>query len=169
MAPNTLVSARILELRPAQLRTLESVKTEIEKRLLAEETARMAQKEGEAKLASLNKGEAIALAWGQPQTVVRQPMRGLAAEAQRVIFKAPAGKLPAYAGMQLPNGTYMLYRISQVKTGTAKGETDPRPKALRAQLAQLYGAEDFNAFLAALRQRYKVKIDKSALAKGANE
>ncbi|PKO89946.1 MAG: peptidylprolyl isomerase, partial [Betaproteobacteria bacterium HGW-Betaproteobacteria-12] len=78
VAPNTLVSARILELRPAQLRTLESVKTEIEKRLLAEETARMAQKEGEAKLASLNKGEAIALAWGQPQTVVRQPMRGLA-------------------------------------------------------------------------------------------
>ncbi len=169
VAPNTLVSARVLELRPAQLRTLESVKAEIEKRLLAEEAARLAQKEGEAKLESLNKGETIALAWGQPQTVVRQPMRGLVPQAQRAIFRAPAGKLPAYAGVPLPNGTYMLYRISQVKAGAATNEADPRPKALRAQLAQLYGAEDFNAYLAALRQRYGVKIDQSALAKGANE
>ena len=169
VAPNTLVSARVLELRPAQLRTLESVKTEIEKRLLAEETARMAHKDGESKLARLNKGEELALAWGQPQTVVRQPMRGLTPEAQRAIFKATTDKLPAYAGMQLQSGAYMLYRISQVKTGVAKGETDPRPKALRAQLAQLYGAEDFNGYLAALRQRYGVKIDRSALAKGANE
>ena len=169
VAPNTLVSARVLELRPAQLRTLESVKTEIEKRLLAEETARMAHKDGESKLARLNKGEELALAWGQPQTVVRQPMRGLTPEAQRAIFKATTDKLPAYTGMQLQSGAYMLYRISQVKTGVAKGETDPRPKALRAQLAQLYGAEDFNGYLAALRQRYGVKIDRSALAKGANE
>ena len=169
VAPNTLVSARVLELRPAQLRTLESVKTEIEKRLLAEETARMAHKDGESKLARLNKGEELALAWGQPQTVVRQPMRGLTPEAQRAIFKATTDKLPAYAGMQLQSGAYMLYRISQVKTGVAKGETDPRPKALRAQLAQLYGAEDFNGYLAALRQRYGVKIDRAALAKGANE
>ena len=169
VAPNTLVSARVLELRPAQLRTLESVKAEIEKRLLAEETARMAHKDGESKLARLNKGEELALAWGQPQTVVRQPMRGLTPEAQRAIFKATTDKLPAYAGMQLQSGAYMLYRISQVKTGVAKGETDPRPKALRAQLAQLYGAEDFNGYLAALRQRYGVKIDRSALAKGANE
>ncbi|MBK6631251.1 MAG: SurA N-terminal domain-containing protein [Betaproteobacteria bacterium] len=169
VAPNTLVSARVLELRPAQLRTLESVKTEIEKRLLAEETARMAHKDGESKLARLNKGEELALAWGQPQTVVRQPMRGLTPEAQRAIFKATTDKLPAYTGMQLQSGAYMLYRISQVKTGVAKGETDPRPKALRAQLAQLYGAEDFNGYLAALRQRYGVKIDRAALAKGANE
>ncbi len=169
VAPNTLVSARVLELRPAQLRTLESVKAEIEKRLLAEETARMAHKDGESKLARLNKGEELALAWGQPQTVVRQPMRGLTPEAQRAIFKATTDKLPAYTGMQLQSGAYMLYRISQVKTGVAKGETDPRPKALRAQLAQLYGAEDFNGYLAALRQRYGVKIDRAALAKGANE
>ena len=129
----------------------------------------MAHKDGESKLARLNKGEELALAWGQPQTVVRQPMRGLTPEAQRAIFKATTDKLPAYAGMQLQSGAYMLYRISQVKTGVAKGETDPRPKALRAQLAQLYGAEDFNGYLAALRQRYGVKIDRAALAKGANE
>jgi peptidyl-prolyl cis-trans isomerase D len=96
-------------------------------------------------------------------------MRGLAPEAQRALFKAPADKLPAYVGMQLPNSVYMLYRISQVSAGVAKGDTDPRAKAQRAQLLQLSGAEDFNDYLAALRQRYGVKIDRAALAKGVNE
>lgn len=169
VSPSTLVAARVLEQRPAQLRTLESVKAEIEKKLLEEETARLALKEGEDKLSRLTNGESLALAWSQPQAVVRQPMRGLAPEAQRAIFKAPAGKLPAYAGTQLPNGAYMLYRISQVKPGAAKGDADPRPKAQRAQLAQLSGAEDFNGYLSALRQRYGVKIDKAALVKSISE
>ncbi|CAG0969822.1 Peptidyl-prolyl cis-trans isomerase D [Rhodocyclaceae bacterium] len=169
VAPNTLVAARVVEVRPAELRPLEAVKAEIEKNLAADESARLAQKEGEAKLARLNMGEAVAISWTQPQTVVRQPMRGLAAEAQRVIFKAPADKLPAYAGTQLPNGAYVLYRISQVNSGAARNAADPRAKAQRGQLAQLAGAEDFNAYLAALRQRYGVKIDKAALAKGDDQ
>jgi len=169
VAPNTLVAARVLELRPAQLRALESVKSEIAQKLQTEEAARLAQKEGAEELVRLNKGEAVALAWGPPQTVVRQPMRGLTPEAQRAIFKASADKLPAYVGMQLPNGAYMLYRISQVSAGAAKGDADPRPKAQRTQLVQLSGAEDFNDYLAALRQHYGVKIDRAVLAKGANE
>lgn len=169
VAPNTLVAARVLESRPAELRSLESVKGEIEKKLMAEETARLAQKDGEAKLAQLSKGESIALSWSPPQAIVRQPMRGLAPQAQRAIFRAPADKLPAYAGTALPNGAYVLYRISQVSSGAAKGEGDPRVKAQRAQLAQLSGTEDFNAYLSALRVRYGVKIDQAALARGDGE
>lgn len=169
VAPNTLVAARVLELRPAELRTLDAVKAEIEKKLLADETARLALKEGEAKLARLGKGEAVALAWSPPQTVVRQPMRGLSPEAQRAIFKASVDKLPAYAGTQLPNGAYVLYRIAQVQSGAARGESDPRVAAQRAQLAQLSGVEDFNAYLAALRERYGVKIDKAALEKAESD
>jgi len=166
VSPNTLVAARVLESRPAELRTMESVKAEIEKKLVAKEAARLAQKDGEAKLAGLSKGEPIALSWSPPQSIVRQPMRGLAPQAQRAIFKATADKLPAYAGAALPNGEYVLYRISQVSSGAAKGAGDPRVKAQRAQLAQLSGTEDFNAYLSALRERYGVKINQAALAKG---
>lgn len=169
VAPNVLVAARVSELRPAQLRPLDSVRLEIEKKLLLEETSRMALRDGETKLAQLAKGEAAALSWGQPQVVVRQPMRGLAPEAQRAIFKVPAEKLPAYTGIQLPNGVYMLYRITQVRAGVAKGEADPRAKALRAQLIQFIGAEDFKDFQSALRQRYGVKFDKAAVTRGINE
>ena len=169
VAPNTLVAARVSEVRPAELRSLESVKAEIEKKLVAEETARLAQKDGEAKLARLLKGDTLALAWSPQQAVVRQPMRGLAPEIQRAIFKAPPDKLPAYVGLPLPNGVYALYRISQVTSGAAKSGDDPRVKMQRAQLAQLGGAEDFNAYLAALRARYGVKIDQAALAKSGEE
>ena len=169
VAPNTLVAARVAEVRPAQLRPFEAVRAEIEKRLLAEEAARLALKEGEASLARLQRGEDIALSWSPPRTVLRQPMRGLPAEAQRAIFRAPAGKLPAYAGTQLPDGAFVIYRITAVRSGAARGRDDPQPQVLRAQLAQLAGAEDFNAYTAALRERYGVRIDRAALAKGENE
>lgn len=169
VAPNTLVAARVMEVRPAELRSFEAVKGDIERKLVAGETARLAQKDGEEKLARLQRGEAVALAWGQPQTVTRSPMRGLSPEAQRVIFAAPAGKLPAYAGIGLPNGAYVMYRISQVRPGAGKGGDDQRAQMQRAQLAQLSGTEDFNAYLAALRERYGVKINKAALAKGDGE
>lgn len=169
VAPNTLVAARVMEIRPAELRSFEAVKGDIERKLTAEETASLAQKDGEEKLTRLQRGEAVALAWGQPQTVTRSPMRGLSPEAQRVIFAAPAGKLPAYAGIGLPNGAYVVYRISQVRSGAGKSRDDQRAKMQRAKLAQLSGAEDFNAYLAALQQRYGVKINKAALAKGDGE
>ncbi len=169
VAPNTLVAARVMEVRPAELRSLESSKAEIEKKLVAEEAARLARKDGEEKLARLNKGEAVTLVWSHPQTVTRQPMRGLMPEVQRAIFTAPVGKLPACTGIAMPNGAYAIYQITQVRSGAAKGGDDTRAKLQRVQLAQLSGAEDFNAYLAALRQRYGVKINKAALAKGESE
>lgn len=162
VAPNTLVAARVREHKPAELRPLDAVKADIEKRLAAAEAAKLARQEGEAKLALLAKGESAGLNWSAPQTVVRQAMRGLPAEGQKAIFKAPADKLPTYTGVQLPGGAYALYRITKVKPGTTD-ENDPRAKAQRAQLAQLAGTEDFNAYLAALKERYPVQINRAAL------
>jgi len=162
VAPNVLVAARVLEHKPAALRPLESVRAEIEKDLVAEEAARLAQRDGEGKLARLRNGENISLNWSAAQMVPRQAMRGLVPEAQKAIFAAPSATLPAYAGVQTSAGAYMLLRISQVKPGVAAA-ADPRVKAQYAQLARLSGNEDFNAYLAALRVRYPVKVNKAVL------
>lgn len=162
VAPNTLVAARVLEHKPAELRPLDAVKADIEKKLAAEEAAKLAQKEGESKLAMLVKGENAGVAWSPPQVVLRQGMRGLPPEGLKAIFKAPSDKLPSYAGVQLPGGAYVIYRVTQIRPGAVK-EDDPRAKAQRAQLAQLSGSEDFNAYLAALKARYPVEINKAAL------
>lgn len=162
VSANTLVAARVLEHKPAELRPLESVKGEIEKQLLAEGAARLAQQDGEAKLARLLKGEDAVLSWGKPQLVARQGMRGLPPEGVRAIFAAPASRLPAYAGTQIPGGPYVLFRISQVRPGVAAAD-DPKVKAQLAQLSQLSGNEDFNAYMAALRERFPVKVNKTLL------
>ncbi|HMM55047.1 MAG TPA: SurA N-terminal domain-containing protein [Candidatus Desulfobacillus sp.] len=168
VAPNTLVAARVIEVRRAELRPFDAVKEAIGKRLEAEEAAGLARKEGEDKLARLRRGEQLPLAWSPAQAVSRQPMKNLSVESQQAIFKAATDKLPAYAGVQLPNGAYALYRISEVRPGTAGSGAAERTQALRGQLLQLAGAEDINGFLALLRQREGVKVDSAALAKGDN-
>jgi len=163
VAPNTLVAARVIEQKPAELRAFESLKSDIEKMLTAEEATKLAQKDGEAKLAQLMKGEAVAgLTWGAAQTLTRQGSPSMSPEGLKAVFKAPSAKLPAYVGVQLPKGAYALYRVSQVKAGVAN-ENDPRVKGLRPQLVKFSGGEDFNAYLAALRERFKVTINTAAL------
>ena len=161
----TLVAARVADIKPAVLRTFESVKAEIEKMLIAEETARLAYKEGEEKLARLNAGDPVTLAWGPAQPIGRQPMRGLSPDVQRAVFQAHTGKLPAYTGVRLPGGVYGLYRISEVRSSA----DEARRKLERAMLTQLAGTEDFNAYLSVLQERYGVKVNKAALAKGEGQ
>jgi len=165
VAPSTLVAARVRDIRPAELRQLDVVKAEIEKKLIADAAAELARKDGEAKLARLVKGESAAMTWAPQQTVLRQPMRGLDPDAQRIIFKASIEKLPTYVGHQSPNGTYVIYRIAQARTGTAKGENDPQARMQRMVLQQLTGAEDFNTYLSAKKERYGVKVDLASLNK----
>jgi peptidyl-prolyl cis-trans isomerase D len=61
-----LVAARVLESKPAALRPFDEVRADIEKMLVQEEAAVLAEKDGEKKLAQLVKGDAVPLEWGLP-------------------------------------------------------------------------------------------------------
>ena len=162
VAPNTLIAARVLEHKAASQLPFDTVKTEIEKRLVREEAAKLAQKEGEARLARLAKGEAVEASWGAARSISRAEGGGVSADALRAIFKADTAKLPAYAGVALPDGSYVLYRIAQVKP-YAGGADDARAKKLRQDYARIIAEEEFSAWLASLRQKFPVEINKSAL------
>lgn len=159
---NVLVSARVVEHKPAALRPLEEVKREIETRLAAEEAAKLARQEGEAKLARLRKGEAADLAWSAPRKITRGGAPNLPPEAVRSIFQAPADKLPAYVSSPVPGGGYGLYKVTAVNRPAIK-EDDPRLRAVRTQLSRLLADEDFNAYVAALRARRGVEVNSAAL------
>ena len=158
--PGVLVAARVLEHRPATLQALDVVKELIRKRLLIEEAAKLAQKEGEEHLARLSKGEDIKLAWSTVRTVLRAAPTGLAPDAARAVFKADVSKLPAYAGSVLPDGSYALYRVQAVKEAA---DNDPRGASLNQQYARLVAEEEFTAWLEVLRQRFPVKVNSKAL------
>ncbi len=163
VAPNTLVAARVLEYKPTAQLPFETVKPEIEKRLMREEAAKLAIKEGESRLARLGKGETLDLSWGAARSISRSNAPGFAPDALRAIFAADASKLPTYAGMTLPEGGYALYRIAQVKPYVASGEETPLVKKVRQQYARLVAEEELSAWLAALRLQYPVEINKAML------
>jgi peptidyl-prolyl cis-trans isomerase D len=161
VAPNTLVSARIAEFRPAALQPFDKVRPAIETLLKRQEAQVLARTEGEARLAALKKGEDVAIAWGAARSVSRLDARALPAPAIPVVFRMDAGKLPSYAGVELPGSGYVLYKLAKVDAGEA---LDPaRRQGLLGQLSQFESQEVLQAYLAALRARYKVEINKAAL------
>lgn len=163
VAPNTLVSARILEFKPAALPPLESVRADIEKRLLHDEAAKMARSAGESGLAKLGKGEKEDLSWSPVRSISRLGAPGLSPDALRAVFRADVGRLPAYVGVASPDGGYAFYRISQVKPFVAGKAEDGRAKTLRQQYERVIADEEFSAWIAALRLRYPVEINKESL------
>ena len=64
--------------------------------------------------------------------------------------------------VRVPGG-YALYRITQVKPYVAGSEDAPRAKALREQYGRVVAEEELTDWLATLRQRYAVEVNKTAL------
>jgi peptidyl-prolyl cis-trans isomerase D len=162
VAPGTLVSARVLEHKPATLQSLEAVKGDIEKRLTREEALKLAVKDGEEKLARLAKGEAVDLKWSPARSVSRNAAPGIPPDALRAVFKADTEKLPAHAGFASPGNGYALYRISSVKAG-GTGKDDPMSRALAQQYARFVAEEEFAAWMSTLKEKYPVEVNKSVL------
>ncbi len=161
VAQNVLVSARVVEHQPASVRPFDSVRGDIEKMLRAREAAVAARTHGEATLAKLRGGEDN-VKWALVKSVSRLQGRQVPAAAMQAIFRTDATQLPAYAGVELPNnGGYALYKIIAVKP-LDKIDPDKR-RALQADYTAIVAQEDFAAYLAGLRKRYKVEVNTGAL------
>ena len=160
IAQNTLVAARILEYMPAAQQPFDGVKGPIETMLRRQEAQAMAVKDGEARLEALKKGE-DGIAWGPAKGVSRLDPRQIPQPAAPAVFRMETGKLPSYAGVVLPGSGYALFKLVKVDAGAALD--DARRQALMGQLATLGMQEDVQGYLAALRSRYKVEINKAAL------
>jgi peptidyl-prolyl cis-trans isomerase D len=163
VSPNVLVAARVVEHKPAAVQLLEVVTPTIEKFLAHQEATKLAARDGADKLALLAKGEKADLTWSAPHTVVRAQAANLSADAVKAVFRADAGKLPAYAGLDSPAG-YIVYRISQVKPYVASAATQQEALALRNRYRRVVAEEELGAWQAALRDRFPVKVDEAALA-----
>lgn len=163
-APSTLVSARVVEHRPAALTPLDQVSGMILQDLVREDALAQAATAGQSELDKLNRGEKSSVSWGGSRSISRLHAPNLSREASLAVFGAPSAKLPAYVGVKSPAG-FALYRIDQIKAfdPLAPGEAAPRAEALRQQYGEVLTREDLINWLAALRQHYGVTINSAAL------
>jgi peptidyl-prolyl cis-trans isomerase D len=160
VAPNTLVAARIVEHKPAELRPLDAVRAEIERKLQREEAMKLARAEGEAKLKELQAGKDAGVKWPAPLAVNRQKPGGLFPQVLDRAFRADAKKLPAVAGVETPMG-YSLVRVTKV-TEPEKIEPAQR-QALGSQLQQAVAMQELEATLSSVRNRVGVTVKEGAL------
>ena len=161
VAPNTLVAARVTAHEPEAQRKFEEVKDEIAEILRRQEAFKLAEQEGTAKLAQVQKGENAALAWSAPKLVSRRDAQGLPAEVLRKVVAADVSKLPAYIGMPIRDSGYLLLRVSKV----IEGKPAPEDKQREARVAATIGGAEFEAYLASLKGRADVTINGANLEK----
>jgi peptidyl-prolyl cis-trans isomerase D len=159
VAPNTLVAARVIEHQPPAQRGYEEMKNEIAEQLRRREASALALKDGQAKLERLRKGEDAGVKWSAPKLVSRRDAQGMPGNLVRQVVSADTAKLPAYLGVPIPDGGYVLLRISKVVDEPVK-QDDPQGTA---RTAQLYGGAQFEAFMASLRERADVEINPKLL------
>ena len=159
VAPSTLVSARVVEYKPASKRPFDEVKAVIQSRVLEIESLALAKKNGEAKLQALKAADNSA-GFSEVKSVSRLKRAELSNDALIAIVKADVQKLPAFIGVDVPGVGYDVYRISKVSAGVP----DPARRAGEArQLENSVAQQDVYSYIEALKKKSKVEINKSAL------
>jgi peptidyl-prolyl cis-trans isomerase D len=162
VATNELVAARILEYKPATVRTLSEVRETIRQKLLHQQALALAAKQGEVLLEQLQHGAKPKLSWGAAQTVTRLKHGSLDAGLVRQIFQAKTSGLPQYIGAEDAQNGYILVRIDAVKEGDAIN--DAKRAQYAQQLRQLTGEELFQAYLSSAKQQATIKVSLPAKA-----
>ena len=159
IAPNTMVSGRVVEYAAAQQLPFADVKARVRERVVSEQAANLARKQGEARLVALK---------AAPDTVMTEPLQlvsraqpgNLPAQLLTAVMKAPAVPLPAVIGVNLGADGYVVAKINHV-LGRDPAVGDP--VRAQAQYAQAWGDAESQAYFAALKSRFKVDIKQNAL------
>jgi peptidyl-prolyl cis-trans isomerase D len=157
VGPQQLIAAHVTQYQAARILPFVDVKDAARERVIDVQAAAQARKDGEARVAALrsNAGETLPNAL----TVSRSNAQGLPKSLLDPLMRANASKLPAVLGLDLPGQGYVVMRLTQVlPREAAPGGDEP----LRAQYTQAWAAAEADAYVAALKKRYKAEIKPAA-------
>lgn len=158
VGPNQLVSARVVQYTPAHTLPLAEVKDMVRERVVALQSAALARKDGEAKLAELKKDASTALP-GEAIVMSRVTSKELPRQVVDAVMRADAAKLPTAVGVELPAG-YAVLRITKV---LGRDPVAADAARAQAQMTQAQTEAETLAYYSALKTRMKVDIKDKAL------
>ncbi len=167
VAPNTLVAARVIEHKAADVLPFDAVRKDVQEQLVLERTTKLVEEEGKATLERVKAGDDKGLTWIGPVTVSLQKPSGLAPEAAREVFSADPAKLPLYVGMPVSNGRFVIYRVGKVIEAPPL-DAEQR-KALARQLSQIAAQQQFDAYMQTVKAGAGVEIDATKVEKKATQ
>ena len=152
VAPNTLVSARVVKHQPAATLPLSEVKDLVKRGLTQEKAAEMAKAQGEQKVTSL-KANAESL----PAALVlsREKTQKQLPQVVDAVLRADPNKLPVVSGVDLGAQGYAVIRVTKV---LPPEENKELMKQAQQQFTQLWGSAETQAYLAELKALLKTEI-----------
>jgi len=152
---NRMVAAHVLAYRPAAVRPLSEVSAAVKDRLTQQRAVELAVADGKSKLDAWKGGAAATL----PAAVVvsRNQLQGLSPAMVSAALSAKVeGNAAAWAGVDLGQGGYAVIRVNKVLPRETPVAAQAEQE--RAQLGQLEAQAQADAYLSALKARYKVQI-----------
>jgi peptidyl-prolyl cis-trans isomerase D len=155
VSPGTLVSARIVEHKPAKAKAFDVVENEVRGAVMTAEAKKLTIAAGEAKVKAL-KEKADAAGFSAARMVGRSNPSGLSQSALEAVYKANAIKLPAFVGVDAGPSGYVVYQVSKVVSADAKRVDELRASAL-PQIAQLSGQQDLADLMESVKSRFSIK------------
>ncbi|MEY4592059.1 MAG: hypothetical protein RIR18_954 [Pseudomonadota bacterium] len=168
VAKDTLVSARVIEHKAADIQPIEAVRGQIEQTLKQKEALSLAKAASEEALANLQAGKEIKDAWSASREVSRINPRAIPAQAIAPVFRLPSNQLPAFTRVDLAGRGFAVYKLLKVgQNSMSPTERKSFQSAVRQQLQTLMSQEDTLNYLKALRERYKVEVNQAALMDNA--
>jgi peptidyl-prolyl cis-trans isomerase D len=162
VSANNLVSARVVDYKPATPRSFDEVKGGIEAFLKLEAANKLAEEKGKAVLAKLQAGDkSEALEWIPTVTVDRKNAQGLTDVVMNQAFKINANKLPAYAGYMDTNKAYTIVEVSRLDRSLGDADTK---KMAEEELKAALAAEYVSAYGKSLKAKAKIEVNQKLLA-----
>ena len=155
VAPNTLVSARVVNHRPSAVRPFEEVKADARQRLIQAKSAELAKAEGQARLAAWTSDPAQS-ALGEAVTVSRDQAPALPQAVIDAALRADPSKMPALIGVDLGLQGFAVVRVNKIVQRPES--TAQQSEQSRQQFARLWGQAESQAYLASLKSQFKVEM-----------
>ncbi len=161
VSPNVLVSARVVDMKPAFTRPLGDVSADIRNKLLQQKANDMALQQGKAKLAQLQSGKDAGIAWQAEVDVSRRDSRGLSGDVMAAVFKADVTKLPVYVGVASAQG-YSIVKISRLVD--APEPSKPQLMAVAGQMNRALSQEELSDYYMGLKARAKISVNRQLIS-----
>jgi peptidyl-prolyl cis-trans isomerase D len=150
-----LVSGRVAQHMPARTLPLAEVRDQVRTRLVATRSAELARAEGEKQLQAWKSGT-DAKGLGSAVVVSRESAQGLAQPVLIAALSADPKNLPAWVGVNLAEQGYAVVKVEKVLL------RDVRPAQALSQEVQQYSqwwaSAENEAYVAALKERFKARI-----------
>lgn len=150
---NQLAAARIVQYTPARTLPFEEVKRKVQERVVAEQSARLAREQGQAKLNAwkVNPEQAQLAA---TVTISREQKQQLPPTVVEAALRAGTATLPAWVGVDLGTSGFAVVKVEKVIAPENKADRSRE----RAQYEQWWSSAEGLAYYRHMSQILKVEV-----------